>query len=236
MKAPVEAPNMLWLIQRDFLEGKTVQQMVSEALSAVPNPSRNPDIAQVLHTSKRLQQHRTWRYILPGLSATIVHPMLALGHCRVGFPEWLCAASGKPVAVVDQKASGVVWVGPERGMGAQVNKIRESLERVVRNSSAAGLRQPHLERTRLCQLSDAELDPVYVRQRDALRETVRQLARPKRLNGQVCAAVAGAPLHGRQGLSALIFIKGSPQSYRESHGPHQFPLSHSVQSGAGQRR
>ncbi|CAK0744999.1 hypothetical protein CVIRNUC_001589 [Coccomyxa viridis] len=112
VKAPVEAPNMLWLIQRDFLEGKTVQQMVSEALSAVPNPSRNPDIAQV-------------------------------------------------------------------------NKIRESLERVVRNSSAAGLRQPHLERTRLCQLSDAELDPVYVRQRDALRETVRQLARPKRVNGQV---------------------------------------------------
>ena len=46
----MEAPNMLWLIQRDFLEGKTVQQMVSEALSAVPNPSRNPDIAQVSHT------------------------------------------------------------------------------------------------------------------------------------------------------------------------------------------
>ena len=52
MKAPVEAPNMLWLIQRDFLEGKTVQQMVSEALSAVPNPSRNPDIAQVCTPSE----------------------------------------------------------------------------------------------------------------------------------------------------------------------------------------
>lgn len=43
---------MLWLIQRDFLEGKTVQQMVSEALSAVPNPSRNPDIAQVCTPSE----------------------------------------------------------------------------------------------------------------------------------------------------------------------------------------
>ena len=32
---------MLWLIQRDFLEGKTVGQMVSEALSEVPNPTRN---------------------------------------------------------------------------------------------------------------------------------------------------------------------------------------------------
>lgn len=46
-RAPVEAPNMLWLIQRDFLEGKTVQQMVSDALSPVSNPSRDPDIAQV---------------------------------------------------------------------------------------------------------------------------------------------------------------------------------------------
>ena len=56
---------------------------------------------------------------------------------------------------------------------------------MVRNSTAAGLRQPHLERTRLCQLSDAELDPVYVRQRDDLRTRVRQLARPKLVNGQV---------------------------------------------------
>ena len=72
-----------------------------------------------------------------------------------------------------------------RVLRAQVNKIRESLGRVVRNSTAAGLRQPHLERTRLCELSDAELDPVYVRQRDALRDTVRELAHPKSVNGQV---------------------------------------------------
>ena len=45
--APVQAPNMLWLIQRDFLQGKTVQAMVTEALAEVPNPSGNPDIAQV---------------------------------------------------------------------------------------------------------------------------------------------------------------------------------------------
>ena len=38
---------MLWLTQRDFLEGKTVQQMVSEALSELLNPTRNVDIAQV---------------------------------------------------------------------------------------------------------------------------------------------------------------------------------------------
>ena len=38
---------MLWLIQRDFLEGKTVQQMVSEALLPVANPFEDQDIAQV---------------------------------------------------------------------------------------------------------------------------------------------------------------------------------------------
>ena len=38
---------MLWLIQRDFLEGKTVQQMVSEALLPVANPHEDADIAQV---------------------------------------------------------------------------------------------------------------------------------------------------------------------------------------------
>ena len=53
VRAPVEAPNMLWLIQRDFLEGKTVQQMVSEALSEVPNPTRSVDIAQVPRKAKR---------------------------------------------------------------------------------------------------------------------------------------------------------------------------------------
>ena len=101
-------------------------------------------------------------------------------------------------------------------MCAQVNKIRESLERVVRNSSAAGLRQPHLERTRLCQLSDAELDPVYVRQRDALRETVRQLARPKRVNGQVCDALVSATLHCRRGSSVNTCLLLSPSKA----GPH----------------
>jgi hypothetical protein len=38
---------MLWLIQRDFLQGKSVQAMVTEALAEVPNPAGNPDIAQV---------------------------------------------------------------------------------------------------------------------------------------------------------------------------------------------
>ena len=77
------------------------------------------------------------------------------------------------------------WMFEVGGPVRQVNKIRESLGVVVRNSTAYGLRQPHLERTRLCQLSDADLDPVYVRQRSGLRDLVRQLAKPKLLNGEV---------------------------------------------------
>lgn len=48
--SPVEPGSMLWLIQRDFLEGKTVQAMVSEALQPVANPYQDQDIAQV-HTA-----------------------------------------------------------------------------------------------------------------------------------------------------------------------------------------
>ena len=60
-----------------------------------------------------------------------------------------------------------------------MNKIRESLHFIARNSSAFGLVQPHLERTRLCTLPDSELDPRYLRQREELREIVLRLARPK---------------------------------------------------------
>ncbi len=41
------------------------------------------------------------------------------------------------------------------------------------------LRQPHLERTRLCELTDDQLDHKYVQQRDALKQLVHTLARPK---------------------------------------------------------
>lgn len=46
-KSPLEAANMLWLIQRDFLEGQSVQQMVNAALEPVPNPDKDADIEQV---------------------------------------------------------------------------------------------------------------------------------------------------------------------------------------------
>ena len=51
----VEPGNMLWLIQRDFLEGKTVDAMVKEALAPVTNPHGDHDISQVLPSVWRLR-------------------------------------------------------------------------------------------------------------------------------------------------------------------------------------
>lgn len=38
---------MLWLIQRDFLQGASVQQMVKAALEPVDNPNKDADIEEV---------------------------------------------------------------------------------------------------------------------------------------------------------------------------------------------
>ncbi len=76
----------------------------------------------------------------------------------------------------------------------QVNKIRQSLRLVARNSTAFGLHQPHMERTKLCELGDDQLDPKYIQQRAGLRELVQQLAKPKRVNGKVMMGPALAEL------------------------------------------
>lgn len=64
-------------------------------------------------------------------------------------------------------------------VAVQVNRIRTSLTILAQNSTAFGLRQPHLQRTQLCQLADADLDPVYVQQRSELKSLVFSLAKPK---------------------------------------------------------
>ena len=49
--APMDTANMLWLIQRDFLEGQPVQQMLAAALQPVANPSNDADIEQARQSS-----------------------------------------------------------------------------------------------------------------------------------------------------------------------------------------
>mmetsp|Transcript_14826 Transcript_14826/g.47296 ORF Transcript_14826/g.47296 Transcript_14826/m.47296 type:complete len:530 (+) Transcript_14826:150-1739(+) len=119
--APFEPGRLLWLIQRDFLEGSTVQEMVRDALQPVKNPYHDKDIENV-------------------------------------------------------------------------NRIRRSLEAMSRNSTAFGLVQPHLQRTKLCDLGDADLEGRYVKQREQLKGIVTGMCRPKMVAGAMATGAALADL------------------------------------------
>ncbi|KAI4329733.1 hypothetical protein MLD38_028083 [Melastoma candidum] len=117
-----EPAKLLWLIQRDFLQGKSVKQMVDEALRRVPNADGDKNINQV-------------------------------------------------------------------------NQIRESLAVMGDNSTAFSLPQPHLQRTKLCDLNDDELDPIYIKKREQLKEVVSGVTRPKIVQGKM--------LNGKEFVSFL---------------------------------
>ncbi|OMO78358.1 hypothetical protein CCACVL1_14433, partial [Corchorus capsularis] len=106
-----EPAKLLWLIQRDFLQGKSVQEMVDEALKHVPNTDGDKNIDQV-------------------------------------------------------------------------NQIRDSLAVMGENSTAFSLPQPHLMRTKLCDLKDDDLEPLYVKRREKLKEVVTSIIRPKIVQGK----------------------------------------------------
>ncbi|KAK9747695.1 hypothetical protein RND81_02G009400 [Saponaria officinalis] len=114
--------KLLWLIQRDFLQGKSVQEMVNEALRRVPNSNDDRDLEQV-------------------------------------------------------------------------NQIRDSLAIMGDNSTAFSLPQPHLQRTKLCEMNDSDLDPGYVRKREQLKDVVASLVRPKIVQGKM--------LNGKEFVSFL---------------------------------
>ncbi|KAB1208836.1 Guanylate-binding protein 4 [Morella rubra] len=117
-----EPAKLLWLIQRDFLQGKSVQEMVNEALRHVPNNDGNKNIELV-------------------------------------------------------------------------NQIRDSLAIMGDNSTAFSLPQPHLQRTKLCDMKDGELDPMYVQKREQLKQVVADIIRPK--------IVQGKTLSGKEFVSFL---------------------------------
>lgn len=114
--------KLLWLIQRDFLQGKSVQEMVNDALQHVPNADGDKNIDQV-------------------------------------------------------------------------NQIRDSLAIMGENSTAFSLPQPHLQRTKLCEMKDGELDPLYVKKREQLKDLVASIIRPK--------IVQGKTLNGKEFVSFL---------------------------------
>lgn len=56
-------------------------------------------------------------------------------------------------------------------------------------------KQPHLERTKLCDMKDGELDQAYVTKRDQLKQLVTSIIRPK--------IVQGRPLNGKEFVTFL---------------------------------
>ncbi|KAG5603317.1 hypothetical protein H5410_034687 [Solanum commersonii] len=66
----------------------------------------------------------------------------------------------------------------------KVNQIRDSLAVMGDNSTAFSLPQPHLQRTKLCDMKDIELDPDYVKKREQLKEVVASIVRPKIVQGK----------------------------------------------------
>ncbi|XP_050367197.1 uncharacterized protein LOC126785517 isoform X2 [Argentina anserina] len=119
---PFEPMKLLWLIQREFLEGKSVEQVVHDALLTVPNHNGNKNIEMV-------------------------------------------------------------------------NQIRDSISIMGYNITAFSLPQPHLQRSKLCDMLDDELDPTYIKNMGQLIPFVANMIRLKTLQGQ--------PLHGKEFLSLL---------------------------------
>eukprot|EP00976_Prorocentrum_cordatum_P020463 416070-Prorocentrum_minimum.AAC.1 len=115
-ESPFTPAHLLWLIQRDFLEGKSVQQM-----SNIPSVKKLGLLGAIDDQYDRVA--RSW------------DPQVKQALKLVPNPN-------------EEKALD------------QVNRIRKSLVQISRNSTAFGLRQPHLQRTKLCELNDRDLDRV----------------------------------------------------------------------------
>ncbi len=131
------------------------------------------------------------RNLAPPSHTLVTHRMLS--QCFTLILRVIVAtssyAAAKDAAASDATANHVI-----SDDALQVNKIRQSLRLVARNSTAFGLHQPHMERTKLCELGDEQLDRQYIQQRSSLRELVQQLAKPKRVNGKVMTGPALAEL------------------------------------------
>eukprot|EP00951_Prasinocladus_malaysianus_P049026 scaffold664901_cov46-Prasinocladus_malaysianus.AAC.1 len=53
-RGALQPDSMLWLIQRDFLGGKSVNEMLGEVMMEVPNPGDDPEIRAVNDVRKSL--------------------------------------------------------------------------------------------------------------------------------------------------------------------------------------
>ncbi|EFJ48035.1 hypothetical protein VOLCADRAFT_60759, partial [Volvox carteri f. nagariensis] len=120
------------------------------------------------------------------------------GGVEPGSMLWLIQRDFLTGQTADQLVKAVLAPvpNPQHDAGLEaLNQVRSSLSALARNSTGFSLRQPHIDRARLCEIPDEELDPTYVRQREELKQLVQSLARPR--------ALRGMPLNGPQ-LASLV--------------------------------
>uniref|UniRef100_A0A7C9AL21 Guanylate-binding protein/Atlastin C-terminal domain-containing protein n=1 Tax=Opuntia streptacantha TaxID=393608 RepID=A0A7C9AL21_OPUST len=116
------------------------------------------------------------------------------GSYSVIFYIW-CFTEGKSVQqMVNEALQRVPNQNGDKDID-QVNQIRESLAIMGNNSTAFSLPQPHLLRTKLCDMNDTELDPAYVKKREELKGLVTSIVHPKIVQGKM--------LNGKEFVSFL---------------------------------
>ncbi|KAG6400847.1 hypothetical protein SASPL_137691 [Salvia splendens] len=134
------------------------------------------------------------------ISIATVFPFLS----SLQFLKWSSywgTSEGKSVKeMVDEALRPVPNPNDDKNID-QVNQIRESLAVMGDNSTAFSLPQPHLQRTKLCDMKDDELEPIYVKRRDQLIAVVSSIIKPK--------IVQGKTLNGKDFVSFLEQVLSS---------------------------
>lgn len=165
-------------------QGKTLDQTLHEALQPVPNPHSDSGIAQLNRIRESLR-------LIAGNSTAVGLPQASGGG---GDDVVLCGAR---LGVEIEGEASCCWrlghfrPGSERCSLPLVaaNQLSPPCHLIPHAAHSHSLLpspfpQPHLDRTRLCELGDSAFEPKYLEKREGLKALLRELAAPKVGQGQ----------------------------------------------------
>ncbi|TVU41857.1 hypothetical protein EJB05_15412, partial [Eragrostis curvula] len=108
--------------------------------------------------------------------------------------EFYGRVKGQDVAFEPAKLLWLIQRDFLQGKSVQ-QMVYEALQRVPNNNGEKYIDEPHLQRTKLCDMEDQELDPLYIERRDQLKQMVASMVKPK--------IVQGRTLNGKEFVSFL---------------------------------
>ncbi|KAI3829718.1 hypothetical protein L1987_03846 [Smallanthus sonchifolius] len=97
--------------------------------------------------------------------------------------EFYGRVKGQDVAFVPAKLLWLIQRDFLQGKSVK-EMVDEALRHVPNSNGDKNIDQPHLQRTKLCDLKDGELDQSYVQKREQLKEVVKSVIRPKIVQGK----------------------------------------------------